>query len=101
MAKADGIIATGVNMQMCTAKCPCEGEDGSDQYKAYMHTTHEDTFNAMGRTKVGSDKQGKEDYADLVWGKKGSSYKSFMACLDKGKEQEVEGEVQGASVATV
>lgn len=56
VAQADAIIASGPNLQMCSSKCPCQGDDSSPQYKAYMHDAHESILNDGGRTKVGSDK---------------------------------------------
>lgn len=89
-------------MGMCTSQCPCEGDEDSIQYKAYMHDTHEDDYNDKGRTKVGSDKIGKEDYSDMVWAKKGQKgFKSVMACLDNGKGQEIEGGVDAQTVPSV
>lgn len=55
-----------------------------------MRKALESNLNAKGRTKVGSRYQGKEDLSDFVWNHN-SGYKSFMACLDQGKEKEFEG----------
>lgn len=66
-----------------------------------MHYANEDHLNELGRTKVGTDKQGKEEFTDIVWSTKGTTYKSFMGCLDQGKEKEIEGGVDGSNVPTV